>query len=373
MSSKGDFPDDEDPLESLRYQTLDCLDGIHSAGSFATSDHNVEHIHPGLVVKGIGPIRFPLSHEDANALIRASRRAPFGKGRETLVDETVRKTWEIDGKELSFGNAGWDSWLDRVLENVSKGLGIPGSAGRVRVELYKLLVYEEGAFFKAHKDTEKTKNMFGTLVVCLPSEHVGGSVRLIHGTEEKVLETDRWSSYGVSYLAWYSDVSHEVVSPVQSGYRFVLTYNLINTTLERSPSAAVLDVEQSKICRILAEWDSMQDKPQGMCYVLQHKYTGASLQLSGLKCDDYYRCSQLDRACRSNGRFCVFLSRLGLTVTRINEEAYEEEDKEELFLKDTVTLEGIQLRDSMRIGKDCLVQRNLYEAREHDEQWEGNT
>lgn len=44
--------------------------------------------------------------------------------------------------------------------------------------------------------------MFGTLEICLPSEHVGGGVRLIHGQDEKVLETHKSSSYGVSYLAW---------------------------------------------------------------------------------------------------------------------------------------------------------------------------
>ena len=82
---------------------------MHSAGSFATSEHNVEHIHPGLIVKDVGPIRLPLSSKDAEALIRMSRRAPSSKGRETLVDETVRKTWEIDGKELSFENESWNS------------------------------------------------------------------------------------------------------------------------------------------------------------------------------------------------------------------------------------------------------------------------
>ena len=44
--------------------------------------------------------------------------------------------------------------------------------------------------------------MFGTLVICLPSEHVGGGVRLIHGKDERILESDKWSRYGVSYLAW---------------------------------------------------------------------------------------------------------------------------------------------------------------------------
>ena len=152
MSSEEDFSDEGDCLMPLGDHILDCLNGIHSAGSFATSEHNVEHIHPGLTVKDVGLIRLPLSSEDAEALIRMSRRAPFGKGSETLVDETVRKTWEIDGKELSFENKSWNSWLGRVLDHVSEGLGIPGGAGSVRAELYKLLVYEQGAFFKPHKE-----------------------------------------------------------------------------------------------------------------------------------------------------------------------------------------------------------------------------
>ena len=118
--------------------------------------------------------------------------------------------------------------------------------------------------------------------------------------------------------------------PIQSGYRFVLTYNLVNTALERHLSASVLDTEQSKIGRMLDEWYPMRDRQTFMCYVLQHKYTDANLRLHNLKGDDYYRCSQLDRACQSNGRLCVFLARLELTVTRINEEEYWEEEEEKL-------------------------------------------
>ena len=155
MDLEDDFSDQEDSLQPLRMQISGCLDDIHSAGSFAMSDHNVAHVNPGLVVKGVGSIRLPVHSEDVQAIIRVSRPAPFGKGRQTLVDETVRKTWEIDGKELSFENEGWKSWFDRVLEKVSEGLGIPGGAGSVHGELYKLLVYEEGAFFKAHEEYVK--------------------------------------------------------------------------------------------------------------------------------------------------------------------------------------------------------------------------
>ncbi|OAP58935.1 hypothetical protein AYL99_06232 [Fonsecaea erecta] len=371
MESDEDYSEEEDYLEPLRRQITGCLSGIHSAGSFATSDNNVEHIHPGLTVKGVGPIRLPLSHDDAQALIKVSLRAPFGKGRNTLVDETVRKTWEIDGKELSFENEKWDDWLKGVLGKVSEGLGIPGDGSNVQAELYKLLVYEEGAFFKPHKDTEKTHNMFGTLVICLPSQHVGGGVRLIHGKEETVLETDKGSAYGVSYLAWYSDVSHEVL-PVQSGYRLVLTYNLAHTGIKHQPSATVLDMEQSRIGQMLDKWSSMKDRPQFMCYALRHKYTAAHLQLANLKGDDYYRCFQLDQACQSNGHFCVLLSRMKLTVTRINDEdEYDDSAQEELRLEGVVTLQGFKLRDALKISDTNLVPSNLYDDRQHDEQWGG--
>ena len=159
--------------------------------------------------------------------------------------------------------------------------------------------------------------------------------------------------------------------PIQSGYRFVLTYNLVNTALERHLSASVLDTEQSKIGRMLDEWYPMRDRQTFMCYVLQHKYTDANLRLRNLKGDDYYRCYQLHGACRTDGRFCIFLSRLELTVTRTNDEEYEEKAEEKLYLDGVFALQGIKLRDSLVISEDCVVQRNVHESREHDEQWGG--
>ena len=39
----------------------------------------------------------------------------------------------------------------------------------IRAELYKLNVYSTGGHFKAHVDTPRSKEMFGSLVVFLPS------------------------------------------------------------------------------------------------------------------------------------------------------------------------------------------------------------
>jgi len=60
------------------------------------------------------------------------------------------------------------------------------------------------------ESTEKVPGMFGTLVICLPSEHVGGAVRLDHQTQTQRLETEPFSKFNISYLAWYADVLHEV-------------------------------------------------------------------------------------------------------------------------------------------------------------------
>lgn len=50
--------------------------------------------------------------------------------------------------------------------------------------------------------------MFGTLVICLPSEHTGGTVYLQHGKDSLELSTAETSAYGSYYLAWYTDVTH---------------------------------------------------------------------------------------------------------------------------------------------------------------------
>jgi hypothetical protein len=57
------------------------------------------------------------------------------------------------------------------MRSACDGLGV--KTDDIRAELY-----EKGAMFKPHADSEKVKGMFGTLVISLPSAHFGGSVVL---------------------------------------------------------------------------------------------------------------------------------------------------------------------------------------------------
>lgn len=71
--------------------------------------------------------------------------------------------------------------------------------------------------------------MFGSLVIVFPTAHVGGALRLRHGgtewTFDSATEVLNQPTPSIGYVAFFSDVEHEV-TPVTSGHRVTLTYNL---------------------------------------------------------------------------------------------------------------------------------------------------
>ena len=155
MSDHSNSDDDERPLtegEVFKNDLFYRIVQVHSTGSFATFGIVDSFVHPGISVEPIGTVRLPLSNEDANTLIQASHKAPFGKGTETVVDESVRKTWEVDAEKIHFLNKGWQSCLDRTVKHVARDLGVAGGDTYVRAEFYKMLLYEKGAMFKAHQE-----------------------------------------------------------------------------------------------------------------------------------------------------------------------------------------------------------------------------
>lgn len=69
--------------------------------------------------------------------------------------------------------------------------------------LYKMLLYEEGAHFKPHKDTEKAPGMFATLAICLPTEHLGGDLDVKHNNKRLTWTSSKTSAFDLSFSAWY--------------------------------------------------------------------------------------------------------------------------------------------------------------------------
>ena len=77
---------------------------------------------------------------------------------ETILDESVRKVWQFSPDQVKIGGKSWTANFDTILQPVIAGLGCEGRA--VSAELYKVLVYDTGGFFLAHRYTEKAGGMF---------------------------------------------------------------------------------------------------------------------------------------------------------------------------------------------------------------------
>jgi hypothetical protein len=122
---------------------------VDVAGSFSCLSVLDSCSNPALFVQGLGTIGLTLSDLDARAIAQssASQQSPFGKGSETLVDTSVRKSWQIDPKNFQLRNPHFSFQIDHVIAKaVAKELGVACGPGNVTAQLHKLLLYEEGAF-----------------------------------------------------------------------------------------------------------------------------------------------------------------------------------------------------------------------------------
>src|SRR3990172_1391401 len=161
---------------------LDILETIERPGNFCASG-TIEPCMPGLEVTNVGSIGLPLTEHQAKAIIQQCAKAPYGRGEQTILDTSVRSTWQLEPQQFQLKNPEWDIKIKSVVEKVKEEFGLTNSS--VSYELYKCLLYEKGDFFSIHRDTEKTENMFATLVIVLPSVYEGGELIVYHEGEQK--------------------------------------------------------------------------------------------------------------------------------------------------------------------------------------------
>ena len=130
-----------------------------------------KHLYIGRIVRGIksikkpgeiacgGPVQFPLpglkiggsliglpiADSQAKAVIEQCSQAPFGRREETVYDLSVRKTWQLNPSKFELLNPEWESRLVDLAGRIKAELGCDSV---VVCQLYKLLLYETGGFFK---------------------------------------------------------------------------------------------------------------------------------------------------------------------------------------------------------------------------------
>ena len=235
------------------------------------------------------PLQLPgdlTTGESPEEFLKSCSTASFGIGAETVTDKAYRDALKLE-PECFFANFELES--TSILSTIATVMSAGSSPSFIRAERYKLNIYSTGGHFKAHVDTPRSKEMFGSLVVCLPSEFVGGALVTRHQGRQVTFD---WSSSNTTHwAAFFSDVEHEVL-PVTSGYRVTITYNLYYSA-EIPPQ--LLDVTSN---RLYQELQSALQTPHFMRYggtlgfFCQHRYvetlvdSNFSVQLPFLKGED---------------------------------------------------------------------------------------
>lgn len=313
---------------TAREHIAGLLSGV-GAGSFA-SRRTAPADDLVLEVEGVGPLRFPIPREQARLLLAKARPARYGRREQTLLDRRVRDTGEIPASQVKLDRRRWRQTLQPMLAALGTDLGLaPGQ--RLEAELHSLLVYGPGQFFKQHQDSERADGMVGTLVVTLPSAFTGGAIVVEHQGE---VISYRATKRPLSFIAFYADCRHEV-RPVRTGYRLVLTYDLMvqgEATQVEPPPATVVAALASRLREHFAtppprspdrsKEAPRSEPPSRLVYLLDHQYTARGLGWRQLKGSDGARAAVLVAAAEQAG--CeVVLALAEVHETRDCEEPWE--------------------------------------------------
>lgn len=290
----------------VQQQLLKILEKIDRPGTFCTSGL-LPPIVPGLEVAGVGPIALPLGKREAAAIKKRARQAPYGKGTQTLVDTGVRRVWEVDADQIVLANPQWGDILKQAVVATQSELGLENQ--KLEAHLYKLLLYEPGSFFLAHRDGEKLDRMVATLVIALSSAHQGGELVVRHEGREEIVDFGPKSQFQTQFAAFYADCEHEI-RPVTRGFRLALTYNLTLAKSQRTITAPSSHEHVTAAAHLLRQWRSQrqatsasspESPPSKLAVLLDHQYTQAGLTCDTLKGIDRARAGVLFAAACESG------------------------------------------------------------------------
>ncbi|CAL4069379.1 unnamed protein product, partial [Meganyctiphanes norvegica] len=244
MEDEGTIDSNEEIEYPYVSEIRDALGVIENPGTFACGGE-LENASLKMIIKGIGPIEFPLKKYQGELLKKKSTAAPFGRGSKTIVDKSIRNAWQINAKDVTLDKA-FNKLINEKVDEIIPILMGESCTENIQIipELYKLVYYKKGGHFVKHRDTEKAPGMFATLVIQLPACYKGGALTVRHKGETKVFdfEDEYFDNYSDEdeederdnffFTAFFADCEHQL-SKVTAGHRLVLIYNLVrkNSTL----------------------------------------------------------------------------------------------------------------------------------------------
>ena len=195
------------------------------------------------------------------------------------MDRSVRDCWQIDPERVRLAGAAWPETFAKILDSAAAGLGCP--ADRLDAQLYKLLIYEPGGFFSAHRDTEKADGMIATLSISLPTAGAGGELVIRHRDREITIDMTAGEPSELAFAAFYADCAHEI-RRVTEGHRLSLVFNLCLRAGDTDTPRAAPDytAQVDLIARRLAEWGRAEEGADKLVWLLDHEYSEAGLSFA---------------------------------------------------------------------------------------------
>lgn len=187
-------------------------------------------------------------------LLEHSEDAPFGDKGETKLDNKVRRAKRLAARGKAIV-AGFEP--TSVLPAIEKALS---PRFHLDARLEDVIVYEKGGKFERHKDTPRTANLVGTLVVGLPIAHQGGAFTIVDAGKKHVVDWsgDKLDPDEVRWVALFSDLDH-AVEQVESGARVTLVYSLSRS--DRPRTDAPRDKQLAKLRTAVATLQIANNEP----------------------------------------------------------------------------------------------------------------
>ena len=161
----------------------------------------------------------------------------------------------------------------------------------------------------------------------------------------------------------WSRLTIQQVRPVESGCRWVLTYNLITGSDVADLSAQKLTTRLEDLKDLLARWQESSTPEQFMVYPLEHLYTNNGLELAHLQGQDAHRARHVSQSCWEQGDFYMFLGKMELIVVNPNDEAEDEKywDREIVLCDISTPGEFVLLQNSSISIHESTILLDIYD------------
>lgn len=236
---------------------------------------------PGVHVKGVGKLSFPLTKDQSKAL-----KDPTVSFKTT--DDVYTKIWHVEASDLTISNPEWQPSMRKLLNVLSSKLGV--HPARLSAQLDSLLYMERGSNIDWCSTVEEDQDLVGTLFVQPPSSFSGGLFRIFDGEpgqEEECItcfdmgEIDQENEYKCFFFAHYNDCQYEM-QKIKSGNRVVLRYSLRyskHNDQDQTPSASLL---RSSMVPLQQSLDSLPRSDRIILVPLGKMYKDSSLVKYGV-------------------------------------------------------------------------------------------